>query len=114
MLTDAELDELVARTATVTDDDLTLVPLQSLRPAPPRRRRLPTRRVFAGALAAAALAAIALLVVAARDGEQAGTAWAAPLVKLAEDSPLILLDAPGLEGHARRRVRRGGDEGHRR
>ncbi len=95
MLTDTELDALVARAAPVADEDLGRVPLQALRPDPPHRRRRRIARPLAGAFAAAALAVGAVFVLAARDGEQAGTAWAAPLVKLANNSPLLLLDAPG-------------------
>jgi hypothetical protein len=47
------------------------------------------------ALVVAALGAIAILVPAGREPGSSGTAWAAPLVRLAESSPLLLLDAPG-------------------
>jgi len=94
MLTDTELDALVARGAPVADEDLARIPLETLRPTPPRRRRR-LARPLAGAFAAAALAVGGVFVVAAGDGEQTGTAWAAPLVKLANNSPLLLLDAPG-------------------
>ncbi|MEA2217853.1 MAG: hypothetical protein QOJ35_479 [Solirubrobacteraceae bacterium] len=57
-------------------------------------RRLQRSRLLA-ALAVAALGAAAILAPTGRETGSSGTAWAAPLVRLAESSPLLLLDAPG-------------------
>jgi hypothetical protein len=96
MLTDDDLDTLVARAAPVSDDELADVSLRAADfLARRRRRRLPRRRIAAGLAAAAALAAFVVLAVSAREGDRQGTAWAAQLVKLAKDSPLLLLDRPG-------------------
>ena len=63
-------------------------------PARPRRprRRLVTRL----ALAVAVVFAISLVALSlGTSGDEPGTVWAAELVRLAESSPLVLLDAPG-------------------
>ena len=109
-MTDHEIDTLVAATnpvgehelATLVDDDA----LAALRDglthdgsapapaAPPaRRRRRPRLRLVAG-FAVAALAAFAFITLTDDDPGDSGTAWAAPLVQLAESSPLLLIDAP--------------------
>ena len=53
------------------------------------------RRLLAG-FAVAALAAFAIITLTDGDPGGSGTAWAAPLVRLAESSPLLLVDEPGL------------------
>jgi hypothetical protein len=70
-------------------------------PQPARRRRArrlpgPRPRLLAG-FALAALAIVAVLALSGREPGSSGTAWAAPLVRLAESSPLLLLDMPGWE-----------------
>ena len=89
-----------------TDDDVAAAAPRSRRrrraiAGPARRgertgiaRRPARRRVLAG-FALAVLAVIASVSIAGRDGGGSGTAWAAPLVRLAEASPLLLLDQPG-------------------
>jgi hypothetical protein len=62
-------------------------------PAPRERRRRPRRRLLAG-FALAALAAFAFVALSDDDPGESGTAWAAPLVRLAESSPLLLVDDP--------------------
>ena len=60
--------------------------------AAPRRRR-PRRRLLA-AFAVAALAAFAVIALTGDEPGDSGSAWAAPLVRLAESSPLLLIDDP--------------------
>jgi len=112
-MTDEQLDALVARTATVTDEQLTGRPLQlaaaelceeimsvpaiedirsveRIRPARPRPGHL--------VVAAAAAVFIAILgVVVTSIGGGSSRAWAAPLVEFAESSPQLLLDEGGWE-----------------
>jgi hypothetical protein len=57
----------------------------------PRRTLLPRLALAIALVFAISLAALSL----GKSGEQAGTVWAAELVRLAEASPLVLLDAPG-------------------
>lgn len=61
---------------------------------PRRTRRVTAPRTF-GSLAAAGVLAVVLVFTLGRQGGDGATAWAAPLVKLAESSPLVLVDAPG-------------------
>lgn len=67
------------------------------RPAAPRRRRLGLPRLprLAAVVAVAVIAVVATVALVGRDPGPSGTAWAAPLVRLAESSPLLLLDVPG-------------------
>jgi len=113
-MTDHEIDTLVAASNPVGERELaTLVDdgaLDALRdgllstdaapaadaPAPakpPGRLRLPRRRLLAG-FALAALAVFAVVALTGKEPGDSGTAWAAPLVKLAESSPLLLIDDP--------------------
>jgi hypothetical protein len=57
-----------------------------------RRRKLPRRAVL---IAASAAVAAAVLVGVTLSGRSGGTAWAAPLVELAETAPRLLVDTPG-------------------
>jgi hypothetical protein len=59
------------------------------------RRAGPHARLLAGITFVAVLAAVAILALSGREPGSSGTAWAAPLVRLAESSPLLLLDEPG-------------------
>ena len=110
-MTDHEIDALVTAANPIDERELGALPLGHVelalreavmrsgarRPAAsmrPALRLLPSRRLLAG-FAVAALAAIALVVLTGRDPGPSGTAWAAPLVHLAESSPLLLLDRPG-------------------
>jgi hypothetical protein len=109
-MTDHEIDALVTAANPIDERELGALPLGHVeialreavlrsgghRPAASRRpaRRLPSRRLLAG-LAVAALAAVGLVALTGRDPGPSGTAWAAPLVHLAESSPLLLLDRPG-------------------
>jgi hypothetical protein len=109
-MTDHEIDALVTAANPIDERELGALPLGHVelalreavlrsgrrRPAAWTRpaRRLPSRRLLTG-LAVAALVACGLVVLTARDPGQSGTAWAAPLVRLAESSPLLLLDRPG-------------------
>jgi hypothetical protein len=103
-MTDYEIDALVCASnpvddqalATVVDDaelrllgDAVIAERRALR----RRRRRPPRRLLA-AVALAAVAAVAILALTGREPGDSGTAWAAPLVRLAESSPLLLIDDP--------------------
>ena len=61
------------------------------RPQRSRRRLLPRLALAVVVLFAISMAALSL----GKPGEKAGTVWAAELVRLAEASPLVLLQAPG-------------------
>jgi hypothetical protein len=106
-MTDYEIDALVAASnpvdeqalATLLDDSelgllsdaiLASAATADRRAVRPRRRR-PPRRLLA-AVALAACAAVAILSLTGREPGESGTAWAAPLVRLAESSPLLLID----------------------
>ena len=107
---DHEIDELVAAANPIDGRSLAALPvgdaeialregiMQSRRRRPavsgpaPRRRR---RRWLVAGPAAAALAALGLVLLTGSDAGRSGTAWAAPLVRYAESSPLLLLDKPG-------------------
>jgi hypothetical protein len=110
-MTDHEIDTLVATANPIDEAALQALALDTaqlelceailraaaepepeLAPLAPRRRR---RRPLLAAAAVAAIAIAALIVADGRDPGPSGTAWAAPLVQLAESSPLLLLDAPG-------------------
>jgi len=93
----------VARTLALPDSELveaiTAEPRTPVRRAPRARRRRAARRVgVAAALAAAAAVALALLPSGSGPGESTpgapARAWAAELVRFAEASPLVLLNAP--------------------
>jgi hypothetical protein len=58
------------------------------------RRGIPRPRLLAGVAATAVLALVAVLTLTGREPGEAGTAWAAPLVHLAESSPLLLVGQP--------------------
>lgn len=64
---------------------------RSRSPRRPRLALLPRLALAVAVVFAISLAALSL----GKSGEQAGTVWAAELVRLAEASPLVLLDAPG-------------------
>jgi hypothetical protein len=108
-MTDHEIDTLVAASNPVGErelatliDDAELLALREgiiggavapVAAKPPKRRRLPRRRLLAG-VAFAVLAAFAVIALTDDDPGESGTAWAAPLVRLAESSPLLLIDDP--------------------
>jgi hypothetical protein len=60
----------------------------------PPRRGIPRPRLLAGVAVAAVLAVVAVLTLTGREPGETGTAWAAPLVHLAESSPLLLVGEP--------------------
>jgi hypothetical protein len=65
-------------------------------PAPPPARRARRRLAVRLSLAVGVLFAVSLVALSlGRSGEKGGTVWAAELVRLAEASPLVLLQAPG-------------------
>ena len=71
-------------------------PPAGMRPASTRGSRRRRRLTLRVALAAVTiLAAGWIAVLALDDGDRAGTAWGAELVRFAESSPLVLLDEPG-------------------
>lgn len=92
-----------ARALPVDDaqDDLCRALLADRRPRVPAPAARPTRRSRLRllprlALAVAAVFAISLAALSlGKSGDDAGTVWAAELVRLAQSSPLVLLDAPG-------------------
>jgi hypothetical protein len=106
---DHEIDALVAVANPIPERALTALPVGDAElalldgimsaPRPPavreRAPRAPRRRWLVAALAVAALAAFGLVTQTGGDAGRSGTAWAAPLVRLAESSPLLLLDEPG-------------------
>lgn len=108
-MTDHEIDTLVAQANPL--DDAALAALEigdaelALRdglltehdpPAPsPATRRPRRRRRLPAGFAVAALAAFAFIALTGDDPGDSGSAWAAPLVRLAESSPLLLIDDPG-------------------
>ena len=110
-MTDYEIDALVAAANPIGEQALMAYPLAgaelALRDAIvqdgdtpaalplPSRRWLPRPRRLAASFAVAACAIAGFLALGGRDGATSGTAWAAPLVHLAESSPLLLLDQPG-------------------
>jgi hypothetical protein len=61
----------------------------------PRRRPRVSRSALAAAVATAAVAVIAVLLSGPRDAGGPAPAYAAELVRFANASPLVLLDAPG-------------------
>ncbi|HEX7165510.1 MAG TPA: hypothetical protein VF230_00885 [Acidimicrobiales bacterium] len=102
---DARLDALVASTAAISDDDLAgldISGLESLVEEIMSRNELqshPRRSVwpFRAAVSAAAAAVIVVALFAGQDLGRRGTAWAAPLVAMAEATPRLVVDAPGWE-----------------
>jgi RNA polymerase sigma-70 factor (ECF subfamily) len=68
-----------------------------------RRPKLPNRVALLAA--SAAVAAAAALVALTLSGRSGGTAWAAPLVRVAEAAPRLLVEAPGWSITPRGRVR---------
>lgn len=113
-MTDEQLDELIASTASISDEQLAGLPLDA--PAAqlleeimstaviegirseyrrPEYRGRGTRRLAVAATAAVFIGAIGVLFALIGGGSD--PAWAAPLVEFAESSPQLLLDQDGWE-----------------